>query len=62
MAKIGNAAMRRSELAHFNKHMLIHELIRGSLHIADAIFVTFFNKPDGLTLLRSSKPFQFLDQ
>jgi hypothetical protein len=31
LAKIGNAAMRRSELAHFNKQMLIHELIRGSL-------------------------------
>jgi hypothetical protein len=31
IAKIGNAAMRRSELAHFNKQMLIHELIRGSL-------------------------------
>jgi hypothetical protein len=28
MAKIGNA-----ELAHFNKQMLIHELIRGSLCI-----------------------------
>jgi hypothetical protein len=31
IAKIGNAAMRRSELAHFTKQMLIHELIRGSL-------------------------------
>jgi hypothetical protein len=31
IAKIGNAAMRRSELAYFNKQMLIHELIRGSL-------------------------------
>jgi hypothetical protein len=31
LAKIGNAAMRRSELAYFNKQMLIHELIRGSL-------------------------------
>jgi hypothetical protein len=31
IAKIGNAAMRRSELAHFNKQMLSHELIRGSL-------------------------------
>jgi hypothetical protein len=31
LAKIGNAAMRRSELAHFNKQMLIHELIRCSL-------------------------------
>jgi hypothetical protein len=31
LAKIGNAAMRRSELAHFNQQMLIHELIRGSL-------------------------------
>ena len=31
IAKIGDAAMRRSELAHFNKQMLIHELIRGSL-------------------------------
>jgi hypothetical protein len=31
IAKIGNAAMRRSELAHFNQQMLIHELIRGSL-------------------------------
>ena len=30
LAKIGNAAMRRSELAYFNKQMLIHELIRGS--------------------------------
>jgi hypothetical protein len=30
IAKIGNAAMRRSELAYFNKQMLIHELIRGS--------------------------------
>ncbi len=28
LAKIGNA-----ELAHFNKQMLIHELIRGSLGI-----------------------------
>jgi hypothetical protein len=28
IAKIGNA-----ELAHFNKQMLIHELIRGSLKI-----------------------------
>jgi hypothetical protein len=27
IAKIGNA-----ELAHFNKQMLIHELIRGSLN------------------------------
>jgi hypothetical protein len=27
----GDAAMRRSELAYFNKQMLIHELIRGSL-------------------------------
>jgi hypothetical protein len=33
IAKIGNAAMRRSELAHFNKQMLIHELIRGSLSV-----------------------------
>ena len=31
LAKIGNAAMRRSALAYFNKQMLIHELIRGSL-------------------------------
>jgi hypothetical protein len=31
IVKIGNAAMRRSALAHFNKQMLIHELIRGSL-------------------------------
>jgi hypothetical protein len=36
LAKIGIAAMRRSELdgpalRHFNKQMLIHELIRGSL-------------------------------
>jgi hypothetical protein len=31
LAKIGNAAMRRSALAHFNKQMLIHELVRGSL-------------------------------
>ncbi len=31
LAKIGNAAMRRSELAYFNQQMLIHELIRGSL-------------------------------
>jgi hypothetical protein len=31
LAKIGNAAMRRSELAYFDKQMLIHELIRGSL-------------------------------
>ena len=31
LAKIGNAAIRRSELAYFNKQMLIHELIRGSL-------------------------------
>jgi hypothetical protein len=31
IAKIGNAAMRRSALAYFNKQMLIHELIRGSL-------------------------------
>ena len=36
LAKIGNAAMRRSELdgpalRYFNKQMLIHELIRGSL-------------------------------
>ena len=36
IARIGNAAMRRSELVgpafrHFNKQMLIHELIRGSL-------------------------------
>ena len=30
IAKIGNAAMRRSELTYFNKQMLIHELIRGS--------------------------------
>ena len=30
LAKIGNAAMRRSELTYFNKQMLIHELIRGS--------------------------------
>ena len=30
IVKIGNAAMRRSELAHFNKQMLIHELIRDS--------------------------------
>jgi hypothetical protein len=29
--KIGNAAMRRSALVHFNQQMLIHELIRGSL-------------------------------
>ena len=35
IAKIGNAAMRRSELAHFNKQMLIHELIRGSLPAVD---------------------------
>jgi hypothetical protein len=28
IAKIGNA-----ELAHFNKQMLIHELIRGSLSV-----------------------------
>jgi hypothetical protein len=34
IAKIGNAAMRRSALAHFNKQMLSHELIRGSLIIA----------------------------
>ena len=33
LAKIGNAAMRRSELAYFNKQMLIHELIRGPLAI-----------------------------
>ena len=32
LAKIGNAAMRRSALAYFNKQMLIHELIRGSLN------------------------------
>jgi hypothetical protein len=31
IARIGNAAMRRSELAHFHKQMLIHELIKGSL-------------------------------
>jgi hypothetical protein len=36
LAKMGNAAMRRSELdgpalRHFIKQMLIHELIRGSL-------------------------------
>ena len=31
IAKIGNVAMRRSALAYFNKQMLIHELIRGSL-------------------------------
>ena len=31
LARIHNAAMRRSELAHFNQQMLIHELIRGSL-------------------------------
>jgi hypothetical protein len=36
IAKIGNAAMRRSELdgpalRYLNKQMLIHELIRGSL-------------------------------
>ena len=30
-APAGDATMRRSELAHFNKQMLIHELIRGSL-------------------------------
>jgi hypothetical protein len=30
-ANLGNAAMRRSELAYFNQQMLIHELIRGSL-------------------------------
>jgi hypothetical protein len=30
LAKVGNAAMRRSALANFNKQMLIHELIRGS--------------------------------
>jgi hypothetical protein len=30
LTKIGNAAMRRSELVHLNKQMLIHELIRGS--------------------------------
>ena len=35
IAKIGNAAMRRSALAYFNKQMLFHELIRGSL-TADA--------------------------
>jgi hypothetical protein len=36
LAKIGNAAMRRSELAYFNKQMLINELIRGSLvHIGN---------------------------
>ena len=28
----GDAAMRRSALAHFNQQMLIHELIRGSLN------------------------------
>ena len=38
LAKIGNAAMRRSELdgpapRYFNKQMLIHELIRGPLAI-----------------------------
>ena len=38
IAKIGNAAMRRSELdgpalRYFNKQMLIHELIRGSLSL-----------------------------
>ena len=32
IAKIGNA-----ELAHFNKQMLIHELIRGSLALQIAI-------------------------
>jgi len=31
IAKIGDATMRHSELAQFNKQMLIHELIRGSL-------------------------------
>jgi hypothetical protein len=31
IAKIGNA-----ELAHFNKQMLIHELIRGSLSLTFA--------------------------
>jgi hypothetical protein len=31
LAKIGNAAMRRSEVAYFNQQVLIHELIRGSL-------------------------------
>jgi hypothetical protein len=30
IAKIGNAG-----LAHFNKQMLIHELIRGSLNVCD---------------------------
>jgi hypothetical protein len=35
IAKIDNAAMRRSELAYFNKQMLIHELIRGSLNNGD---------------------------
>ena len=34
IAKIGNA-----ELAHFNKQMLIHELIRGSLVKADVFEV-----------------------
>ena len=33
LAKIGNEAMRRSALAYFNKQMLIHELIRGSLDL-----------------------------
>jgi hypothetical protein len=32
IAKIGNA-----ELAHFNKQMLIHELIRGSLAINNTV-------------------------
>ncbi len=36
LTKIGNAAMRRSELVHFNQQMLIHELIRGSLSITAA--------------------------
>jgi hypothetical protein len=36
IAKIGNAAMRRSELAYFNKLMLIHELIRGSLPLINS--------------------------